>query len=410
MAGKGNMRFREFLIEYSRAKTAEMVGNKLILALADDHSIDLPRPVFAARNTVRRFRLHERNRPGAKTVQDAISAAINKMMTPEERATLTDQILAAIEEKDPTPNKAYTPWLARMYANGFVSIEDINRDNLLSLYDTAKKRRMLKPEHNDINSFKHYINFEYTMENVYDNLLGAEQEPEDKGQAKKVYEDSNVTVIVPQDEAAACRYGRGTRWCTAATRGQNYFDMYNKKGPLYILIPKHPEHPNEKYQLHFSTEQYMDENDNQVDLTYILKQRFPELLELFKRIAPEIKDDIRFVDTETIQQLLDDVKEAGELYIGAILNTSEDRGETLLRNGDIDALKQVLNVTTADIEEYEKTRGGWNRRRFGTADLPYIMKSIALGDDQNKSDFVNNWIWGIYHRMEKIDGAWVLGR
>ena len=353
------MRFREFLIEYSRAKTAEMVGNKLILALADDHSMDLPRPIHTARNIVKSLRVHL---PYTGRLEYPIPPELlNSKIPPEEQATLTDQILAAIEDKDPTPNKAYTPWLARMYANGSVSIEDINRDNLLSLYDTAKKRRMLKPEHNDINSFKHYINFKYTMENVYDNLLGAEQEPEDKGQAKKVYEDSNVTVIVPEDKAAACRYGRGTRWCTAATRGQNYFDMYNKDGPLYILIPKHPEHPNEKYQLHFSTEQYMDENDEQVDLTYILKQRFPELLELFKRIAPEINDDIRFADTETIQKLLDDIKEAGELYIRSF--RSSRRLETLLRNGDIDALKQVLNVTTDDIEEYEKTRGGWNRRR-----------------------------------------------
>ena len=50
---------------------------------------------------------------------------------------------------------------------------------------------------------------------------------------------------------AACYYGQGTRWCTAATRGKNYFSEYHNESPLLIILPKEPQYPGEKYQLHF---------------------------------------------------------------------------------------------------------------------------------------------------------------
>ena len=235
---------------------------------------------------------------------------LNSNMTPEEQAKLTDQILATIEDKDPTPNKAYTPWLARMYAKGGVSIEDMNRNDLLRLFDVAKKRRLIKTEHNDINRFQRYQDFEDTMESVYKDLPDIEAEPDDKGKAKKVYDDSNVTVIIPEDEAAACRYGRGTRWCTAATKGKNYFDLYNQEGPLYILNPKNPTYEGEKYQLHFQSNQYMNEDDEAMSLGFILGERFPELLEFFQKTEPEyIKNRILFMPDEELQSMIDTVYE-----------------------------------------------------------------------------------------------------
>ena len=150
------MRARDFLIEYSRAKTAEMVGDKLIQALAQDR------------------------RPPLNLTQIQGKAAMGPSWYEHYPAAMkdwTDAILGTIENADPTPNKAYTPWLARMYAKGGLKLEDINRSNLLGLYDLAKKRRMLKPEHTDINSFKTYRDFE----DVMDNLEGLKRAPTIKG-------------------------------------------------------------------------------------------------------------------------------------------------------------------------------------------------------------------------------------
>lgn len=288
------MRYRELLLEYNREITARQTGDKLIASFVNDHSLAMP-PNLA--ETLRKLRLIKR------------SGALD-LLSQDQKNIIINDILAYIEQKDPTPNKAYTPWLARMYAkstNGGFPLEDMNRDDLVRMYDIAKKRRMLKPEHTDINNFKSYSQFEDTMENAYNNFDDLEADMMPEGKATKVYEDGNVLVVVPHDEAAACKYGRGTRWCTAATRGANYFDNYNRQGNLYILIPKKPEHQGEKYQLHFPSNQYMDENDDPVILTDILLRRFADknLLDYFLKAEPEMGNLIQFADNDRINKSME---------------------------------------------------------------------------------------------------------
>jgi ankyrin repeat protein len=91
-----------------------------------------------------------------------------------------------------------------------------------------------------------------------------------------IYDGNEIKVYMPTTEAAACHVGQGTKWCTAATEGDNMFSHYNAKGPLYVVQPKYPLHDGEKYQLHFETNQYMDERDHEIDLCRLL-QKFPEL-------------------------------------------------------------------------------------------------------------------------------------
>lgn len=293
------MRASEFLIEYNREITARQTGDKLILSLGKDTSADLGTSLNNARRIFK------------STLRTTRDTDMLNLLSPEQKGIVIDDILSYIEQKDPTPNKNYTPWLAKMYAKsgGGVSLEDLNRQDMIRLYDIAKKRRMIKPEHMDINSFKWYHDFEDTMESEYNNLNDVEiSSRNNNGMAEKVYEDEDVTVIVPKDEAAACKYGRNTRWCTAATRGTNYFDEYNASGPLYILIPKKPEYANEKYQLHFPSEQYMDENDDRVVLYKLLMFRFPGLVVFFKKVASDfLKKFIIFAPDEEIAETVNSV-------------------------------------------------------------------------------------------------------
>jgi hypothetical protein len=319
------VRASEFLVEYNRQVTAKQVGDRVLDALHKDRSADLPNILHDVALDSFRAKKGEEPQP-----------------SPEQKQKWIEAVLAAIEAKDPTSNKAYTPWLAKMYVKGGLPIEDMNRNDMLRLYDIAKKRRMIKPEHADINRFKWYQDFEDTMENDYDNLEGVEQGKEqEQGAAKKVYEDDNVMVIVPEDEAAACKYGRNTRWCTAATRGYNYFDQYNRQGPLYILIPKKPEHEGEKYQLHFPTSQYMDEDDDSVSLLSVF-HRFPELTEFFMKNEPDLKNNIVLMDNDQLQSIIDQVSQlaiermdeevsewetADDGYRGYLLDTYPDPDE-----------------------------------------------------------------------------------
>ena len=49
-------------------------------------------------------------------------------------------------------------------------------------------------------------------------------------------ESDNVKIYTPKTKEESCHYGRGTKWCTASTKGQNMFNQYNRQGQLYIIV------------------------------------------------------------------------------------------------------------------------------------------------------------------------------
>lgn len=380
------MRAREFLIEYNRQKTADNVGPALIMALANDRSVNLPPFLNSLKLKVQ----------GLGRMDPAKYASV---IRPEQLKDNINAVLAAIEQQDPTQNKEYTPWLARMYAKsgGGVGIEDLNRGDLLGAFNTAKKRRMVKPEHADINRFKWYHDFEDAMEHHYNNFedLDADQRPE--GKASKVYNDENVQVIVPEDEAAACKYGRETRWCTASTRGHNMFDQYNRMGKLYILIPKNPKYEGEKYQVHFSSNSYMDENDDPVDGVWLLTQRFPELKDFFTKTEPELKDKIMFANDEELQQAIESVAElVQERVWEAISDWEMDddyyqqylRDEGYVDDGEIDYDR------APGYTEYNDHADRWSRDIWNT----------VTPSPEELRDIINNdpYEYGSYDRIEVL--------
>jgi hypothetical protein len=219
------------------------------------------------------------------------SAQFNKEVAPEIleqiKPALVDAILAELETGDPTPHKEYAQWIAARYITGDTKLEDIGSTLAEYLYkfNVLKRKKILKPPANDINKYNSFSNF---MDNMDEYAL-PEDEVVNKGKATEVYKDADVRIVVPEDEPAACYYGQGTRWCTASTHGTNYYNHYSRQGPLYILIPTKAKYEGEKYQLHFPSEQFMDENDDAISLNYIINDRF-HLLDFFKQQEPELQD------------------------------------------------------------------------------------------------------------------------
>jgi len=320
------MRAREFLFEYDRTKTARTIsgGEKAEKAVMADRG-DMG-PLDQVRSSLISLRM---DRPVTIPDSDYQEKSGPLIKDPAVRERFLEDLLSVIETKDPTPNKQYTPWLARMYINGGVKLEDLNRGNILGIYDIGKRRRMLRPEHNDINAFKSYEDFEGTMRVGYDldAIDNTEKKVQEKGQASKVFENDDVLVVVPHDEAAACRYGAETHWCTAATKGENYFNHYSRQGKLYILIPKQPQHDKEKYQLHFPTGQFMDEDDRGISLYNLLTHRFPELLEFFKNQEPRIKESITFTPDEVLQTCIDQIAEIAQDHMWEIISDWEQNDD-----------------------------------------------------------------------------------
>jgi hypothetical protein len=75
----------------------------------------------------------------------------------------------------------------------------------------------------------------------------------------KIGEDRAWEIYIPRNKGAACELGKGTDWCTAAP-GLDYYEEYHSDDdPLIVFVSK--QDPKDRYQFHYGTEQYMDNED-----------------------------------------------------------------------------------------------------------------------------------------------------
>lgn len=78
-------------------------------------------------------------------------------------------------------------------------------------------------------------------------------------------------------------------WCTSAP-GLTWFERYIKDGPLYVVFPQNDGGkvgrrtglPEERYQFHFPSGQFMNRDDKQINLVEFLNGKGVELKDLFK--------------------------------------------------------------------------------------------------------------------------------
>lgn len=100
----------------------------------------------------------------------------------------------------------------------------------------------------------------------------------------------------PKGQEAASWYGGfydyangESRWCTSPPNS-SYFKGYCKDGPLYVLLANEDNGkvgqrtglPQERFQFHFPSNQFMDRADQRIDLINFLMQNAPDLKEYFK--------------------------------------------------------------------------------------------------------------------------------
>jgi hypothetical protein len=268
------MRAFEFLVEYDRNKTTQTLGRQLAGAFMTG---------------------------GDKRQYDFYNTAYQHPDGTPDMPVILAQVMSSLEEADPTKNKIYTPWLAREYAKQNIKrLEDAHvLGPMLAEYDKYKKRNDFPVDAKDIMRLN-YNQF-YTIVGNYE---PPPEQIKDKGQAREVYTTSDVRVIIPDNEQAACYYGQGTRWCTAATKGTNYFSRYSSPDrPLYILLPTRQHYDGEKYQLHFGSDQFMNEEDEPINLYELITERFPNLYRYFMETEPEIKEMIPFTDDSLLESI-----------------------------------------------------------------------------------------------------------
>jgi len=91
----------------------------------------------------------------------------------------------------------------------------------------------------------------------------ADKEYKDPEKGIEVFRDDDKwRIYALHNKGAACHYGKGTNWCTAAP-GLNYFeDYYDVDDPLFYFEDKEN---GKRFQFHFGSDSFMDAGDNEVD-------------------------------------------------------------------------------------------------------------------------------------------------
>jgi hypothetical protein len=92
-------------------------------------------------------------------------------------------------------------------------------------------------------------------------------------------------IVVPNNKKMACKYGVGTKWCTA-NKEHNAFDSYNDD-KLYIFLNKDDKLKPE-YQFHFKKEEFKNKNNISIDI----EDFFNENKYVYKLFFPEVEEKI----------------------------------------------------------------------------------------------------------------------
>ena len=261
------MRFKE-LLEYKRDITTANLGEQLVKAITLGAQSSVGNTLGKIKQIV----------PGIGVTSGSEVTEVMAAL-----GAYIEEVLKFFEDADPTANKQYTEWIIRRFIDGGIRyLEDVDSTvaENLAIYHELKTRRMIPPELMDIGKVKgnQVMVFFRKVYNIYRELPA--QVEKAKGNVSEFYNDEDVRIIIPKDKTSACYYGQGTQWCTASTKSTNYFNRYNKQGKLYIILPKEPEHEGEKYQLHFGTDFYANENDKGVRLQTLIT-RWPQLHKVF---------------------------------------------------------------------------------------------------------------------------------
>jgi len=161
---------------------------------------------------------------------------------PQEK--IPGELVSLIMEKaDPTQNKGMTTWLVRQYAQGKLRLEDLGTANeTLAMFRRYAQR--LEPGERDLGQYSSLAAVWKTVIGFANgddqHLSGKAQKALDRDRAYAEscilrQDDDGFTVAVPLTEFAAKWWGRGTRWCTAAEK-ENQFWQYHKDAPLIVIV------------------------------------------------------------------------------------------------------------------------------------------------------------------------------
>jgi len=240
------MRYYEFIVEYKTEITKNRFGDKILDKLQMQHNIDLWPDIKDGRPMEQPtdYQKMAFNIMGLKhQYPPQIWTLLTQETYDKHKDDIVNMIISCMEQIDPTQNKQYVPYLLNWYVNSgevgayaFPNWEDATSTLKESLIMYYKLRERIPERYRDIGQYSSASDFMHGVQALQSQY--GKQEKLDKGESEIVYNSKYATIYWPKDEQGSCYLGQGTQWCTASTRSANYFDHYNKDGPLVIVNMK----------------------------------------------------------------------------------------------------------------------------------------------------------------------------
>jgi len=213
----------------------------------------------------------------------------------------------------------------------------------------------------------------------------------DAGEGTEVLRDDEKWFIAAiHNKGAACQLGKGTDWCTAAP-GLDYFGQYYKpEDPLFFLEDRAAE--GERYQVHFGSDQFMDEEDRPVG-ELVEKQ----LLQLLKATSAGVKYEstIAMYEDKNTANFTDDPEMLEQLaarYLNIRGTTAQEIKSSIISNATSKKKPSIFNILSDDKDIFvlrSLASGAWIRSPAIKPDLIIkILENIAvrINDDPALKD------------------------
>jgi hypothetical protein len=259
----------------------------------------------------------------------------------------TPSIIDHFAQADPSKKKVHTQWILNQYKKGNIRQEDSGRvKETLSNFDKYKG----KLEKKDINQYKHISHVDQALEphlGTASSNREADRQVKHEG-ATLVHDQDGIKVHQLHTKEAACHYGAGTKWCTAAKK-DNMFDEYHKEGPLHVVHTP----DGRKYQFHFASDQYADEQDVMQDTKHLTNQ-YPGLrkVQAFKGKSP---------DFDTDEEYNKEVATKEKPYEGTLNHPGNSIQHDLPRHNDDEATHQYRLKPDTLRSYYHNNMGAYYR-------------------------------------------------
>lgn len=239
-------------------------------------------------------------------------------------------------ELDPTPNKKYLDWILGLVVQKKLPSEDHYKVPT-ALNEFIRCQPMLRRDGRslDINSYQSLQNLFRLLKPYEAHVSQAQLSKAERAvidaQTEVILDSDELLVVSPKTKKSSCLWGRGTKWCTAATGPgtENAFSQYTDDdgNGLYIFIDK--KNPGVKYQLSKTGEMANEQDDQYVSSD----KHIDRLFALSKGIHEDL--DLAFVSFDA--------------KFLASLNQTDDFCQKALHL-NISALKFITNQTPSLVQ------------------------------------------------------------